>query len=145
MFFRIWADDLVKWRESQIAGVDSSIATLYQHFPMFKTLDAKQAVVRAYDELLNDVDEAIVQIGSGDIHSFDLPQAVKLTKQGLPANIQTEFDRILRGHEVTQFWKTMGLTLAQVAAVFIPVVGPAIAVGIGLVATGIEIESLLPI
>jgi len=158
LFFRYWADDLVAWRDQQISGVSGAISELYQNFPLFKTLDAEDVsgdpaladdvalsrrAAEAYVELLNDVDEAIVAIGSGDIHPFDLPQAVHTTENGLPGNVRSEFARIRQDHEVRRFWTTMGLTLAQVAAVFIPVVGPAIAVGIGVVSTAIDLETLM--
>lgn len=158
LFFRYWADDLVAWRDRQIGGVSGAISELYQNFPLFKTLDAadvtgdpaladdaalSRRAAEAYAELLNDVDEAIVSIGSGDIHPFDLPQAVRATETSLPENVRSEFARIRQEHEVTRFWTTMGLTLAQVAAVFIPVVGPAIAVGIGVVSTAIDLENLM--
>lgn len=158
VFFHVWANDMVEWRERQIGGVDAALTELYINFPLFKTLNADEVTdepemagdealarraAEAYSELLDNVDEAIVKIGSGDIHPFDLPQAVSVTEAGLPTEVRAEFARIRHDRETTQFWTTMGLTLAQVAAVFIPVVGPAIAVGIGVASTAIDLENLM--
>ena len=157
-FFSIFSDTLTEWRGRQIAGTRMAIARVYDQFPLFKTLDASEvesdpdyapddalmrATASAYEELLNDVDEAIVEIGSGDIHPFNLLEAVHLTRESLPEAMRPEMDAVLRHHELVEFWTTMGLTLAQVLVVFLPVVGPALAFGMGAVMTAVDIESLL--
>jgi hypothetical protein len=157
-FFSIFSDTLTEWRGRQIAGTRMAIARVYDQFPLFKTLDASEvesdpdyapddalmrATASAYEELLNDVDEAIVEIGSGDIHPFNLLEAVHLTRESLPEAMRLEMDAVLRHHELVEFWTTMGLTLAQVLVVFLPVVGPALAFGMGAVMTAADIESLL--
>ena len=157
-FFAVMGDYLANWRAKQISGIIASIGELYSQFPMFKTFDAvdlltrpefatevglSRGLTRAYDELLNNVDEVIVKIGRGSIHPFDLPEAVRLTRESLPGNLQAEFNRVLKDHKTWEFWKTMGLTIAQVAAVFIPVVGPAIALGIGITTTALDIDALI--
>jgi hypothetical protein len=157
-FFSIFSDNLTEWRGRQIAGTRMAIARVYDQFPLFKTLDSGElesnpeyesdetllrAMASAYEELLNDVDEAIVEIGSGDIHPFNLPEAVRLTRESLPTEMRAEMDAVIREHELEEFWTTMGLTLAQVLVVFIPLLGPALAFGIGLAMAAADIESLL--
>ena len=158
VYFRLWAEELVRWRQRQLNGVIMAINEVYMNFPLFRNLSSEtvehgeelvtnqglaRAAENAYVELLNNIDEAIVLIGSGDISAFDLPEAVNHTRQSLPENVRQEFERILHNHEISQFWTHMGWTAAQIIVAFVPVVGPAIAAGIGVASTASNIESLL--
>lgn len=151
------ADYLERWRQGQIDGINLSLSQLYEVYPFFSELDAEdfeqgdyaqdttleQAVRAAYDETINDIDDAIVDIGSGDIHPFNLPEAINVTKSSMPQELQDNFQEVIRDHEQAEFWKTLGLSAAQIALVFVPVVGPALALGLGVVDLAIQTEELL--
>jgi len=151
----ILAKDLVKWRQSQINEVARVLYQLYETFPFFAKADIDDILAstsedqvaeqtqNAYRKLMVAIDEAIVEIGSGDIHPFDLPEAVKLTIEALPADLQKYARQAIAHHKVVEFWKTMGITALQAAIAFIPVVGPFIAAGIGVVQFGADLESML--
>jgi Domain of unknown function (DUF4157) len=157
-FFSVTAGHLADFRARQLSGVNFSINEVYNHFPLFKTLSAQsvrensdyaaddalmRAAAQAYVELLNDVDQAIVQIGSGDIHPFNLPVPVRETRESLPSALRPEIDAVFGSHRTDEFWRTMTLTFAQVIAVFIPVIGPVLAFTIGAGMAASDIESLL--
>jgi hypothetical protein len=91
-----------------------------------------QSVSKAYDELVEKIDTAITKIGAGDIHAFDLPEAVRETRDSLSPAMRGVLDKAKQDHEVLQFWANMGLTFLQVLLVFIPVVGPFLAAALGL-------------
>lgn len=148
---------LKDWRQQQINGIKLSLSKMYEAYPFFSELDAEDfeqgeydndealesAVRNAYQEIIEDIDDAIVDIGSEDIHPFDLPEAITSTKDSLPSGLHTEFDEVISDHEMTEFWWTLGLTFAQVALVFIPVVGPALAAGVGLLDLAMQTEEVL--
>jgi|GEM_PF-5553632 len=157
-FFSVMSGTLADWRTRQLSGVNAATGELYERFPLFKTLSAESVVndadyasdaalmgaaATAYADLLNDVDEAIVEIGSADIHPFDLPVPLRQTRDSLPTALRTEFDSVVERHRTIEFWTSMSLTLAQAVAVFIPVIGPAIAFTIGAATAAVDIESLL--
>lgn len=147
--------DLAAWRQRQINVVAGQLYQLHETFPFFAKVGAKDvlqsnseaqvaAQARAgYAELLAAIDTAIVEVGSGDIDAFDLPEAVKLTIQDLPPALQSAARRVIAHHRTVQFWKSMGLAGVQLAIAFIPVVGPFIAAGIGAVQFGADLESML--
>jgi hypothetical protein len=151
------AGDLVRWRQTQITGVNLSIAKIYEAFPFMTLLDAERirggplsttdalmaAVREAYDDLLEKVDVAITKIGSGNIDPYDLPEAIETTRLRLPPDQRTALDQILHAHQIVEFYKTMGLSVAQIALVFIPVVGPLLAASLGLAQVGAHLEELL--
>lgn len=149
---------LVKWRDGQINGVDAALAYIYDVFPVFSHLDAADIlaagqgqtavdvmakVQAAYRELIDAIDVAIGKIGSGDIDPFDMPQAVKMAREELPPALRPVLDAAKEHHEVLKFWTSMGLTLAQVLLVFVPVVGPFIAAGIGVAMLADQVEDVL--
>jgi hypothetical protein len=136
---------LEEWRWKQANGVTAALDQIYQQFPFFAQLSpsdvpeqgrASSAEVMgrvrdAYDLLLWKIDGAIVEIGGNGIDPFDLPEAVKVTRDNLSPAQQQILDQAMQDRQARQFWLDMGLTLAQVLVVFIPVVGPALAVGMG--------------
>jgi len=148
---------LEEWRRGQVNGVKLALSELYEAYPFFSEVGAENfaegeyenddalelAVRNAYLEVLDDIDVAIVNIGSGDTHPFDLPEAVNYTRASLPENLQSAFDEVIGAHELTQFWKTLGWTFAQLALVFIPVVGPALAAGAGLLDLAMQVEETM--
>ena len=133
------------WRSKQAGGVTYALDQLYNQFPFFAQLrpedlpekwEASSAEIidsvrDAYDTLLSKIDEAIVKIGVGDIDPFDLPEALDLTRQSLSPDQLRILDGAIKDRQMHQFWVDMGLSIAQVLVCFIPVVGPALAVGLG--------------
>ncbi len=150
-------------RQEQIFGVQQAISHVFQTYPMFSELDVEdivddddlqsdtklwEAIETAYADLIEEIDEAIVDIGSGDIHPFDLPRAVALTREGLPAELQTALDEARKDREVRNF--TIGLGIA-LAFALLPVLG-AIAGGVvagtagvagGVAMFGVHLEDML--
>lgn len=159
---RIWpaalrtlADNLVDWRQGQINIVAHMLYSLHEAFPFFAKIDTEdvlqsmseeEVVARTragFTELLEAIDIATIEIGSGDIDAFDLPEALKLTIHDLSPALQNAAHRVIAHHRTVQFWKTMGLTGLQLAIAFVPVVGPFIAAGIGAAQFGADLESML--
>jgi hypothetical protein len=148
---------LRSWRLRQIARTRAAIGQIYEAFPFFAQLGPSEiaagkhadtpalmnAVDRAYARLLENVDEAIVAIGSGDIDPYDLPVAMAQVRADLPQSLHPAFERLMREHHTREFWKSMGLGLFQAVVVFVPVVGPAIAVGVGAAQWGVQLEGML--
>lgn len=155
----IMARNLKDWRRRQIDGVNVALYHLYDKFPFFTQLPTEAVITgnpsfqsnaglvkgvnTAFADLLEKIDKAIIQIGSEDIHPFDLPEAIKVAKTNLPENLQPFVDRVLRDRQVVQFWKSMGLTLLQTVLVFVPVIGPFAAAGLGAITLGADLESVL--
>jgi hypothetical protein len=157
LFAHVISGYLARWRQRQISGIDLTLVELYEAFPIFSELDAEdfqegeyadddaleQAARDAYLAVIEDIDEAIVNIGSGDTHPFDLPEAVSATRAGLPESLHAAFDEVIQDHEASEFWWSLGWTLAQIALVFIPVVGPALAAGAGLIDLAMQVEEVM--
>lgn len=156
-FAHIISGYLESWRQGQINGIDLSLSKLYEAYPFFSELNAEDftegeysndealgtAVRGAYREILSDIDKATADIGRNDIHPFDLPEAMNYTKNSLPENMHGNFDEVISDHEMSEFWWSLGLTFAQIALVFIPVVGPALAAGVGLLDLAIQTEEIM--
>jgi hypothetical protein len=137
---------LADWRHKQVLGIVMALNQIYEQFPFMARLapedvpkegqatdDQLMAKVKdAFAELLEKIDQAVIDIGRGKIEAFELKEAVKETKQSLPPSLKTILAQAMEDREVTRFWTDMGLTLAQVLLVFIPVVGPALAALLGL-------------
>ncbi len=159
---RIWpaalrtlADNLVDWRQGQINIVAHMLYSLHEAFPFFAKADTEdilqsiseeEVVARTragFTQLLEAIDIATIEIGSGDIDAFDLPEALKLTIHDLSPALQNAAHRVIAHHRTVQFWKTMGLTGLQLAIAFVPVVGPFVAAGIGAAQFGADLESML--
>ncbi len=122
-------------RKEQIFGVEQAISKVFQTYPFFAELDTEdivedddlksdkalwEAIEKGYGDLIEEIDEAIVDIGSGDIHPFDLPRAVALTRETLPVELQTAMNDAIKDREVTNF--TIGLGVA-LAFALLPVLG----------------------
>jgi hypothetical protein len=149
-----WLEEL---RTKQIFGVEQAIGTFYEKYPLFATLKPEDVVSKryesddslgsdagdAYNDVIAKVDAAIGDIGGGTPHPFDMPKAVQVTRDSLPEAGQQALDEATKAHEVKRFWLTMGLTLLEAVVVFIPVVGPAIAVGIGAGMVGSQLADML--
>jgi hypothetical protein len=148
---------LAEWRQHQIDGVDVSLVYLYDAFPFFGALDPGDIVDdkdlsdakliekmnEAFDELIDNIDGAITNIGEEDIDPFDLPQSVAATKGSLNPAMQEVLAEAMQEHEVEKFWINLGLTLFQAALIFVPVVGPLLAAGAGLAQIGMDVEDVL--
>jgi hypothetical protein len=148
---------LEELRTKQILAVEQSISSFYEKYPMFATLDPKDVVNKKYesdDALIADaqaayngviakVDAAIGDIAGGSPNPYDMPKAVQVTRESLPEAGQQALDEAKQDHEVKRFWLTMGLTLLEAVVVFIPVVGPVIAVGIGAGMVGSQLADML--
>jgi hypothetical protein len=148
---------LRNWRQKQIRGVDVALYQTYEAFPFLATTDPQKlsragalgdtallvTVQQAFGKLLYHIDEAIVAIGSEDVHPFDLPQAVDAAKRDLPPQLQDLVQTVVKQHAVNRFWFSFGANLGGVVLAFLPVVGPAIALGLSAAETATSIEGLL--
>jgi len=150
-------------RKEQIFGVEQAISKIFQTYPFFAELDVEdivedddlksdkalwEAIEKAYDELIEDIDEAIVDIGTGDIHPFDLPRAVALTRETLPVELQTAMNDAIKDREVTNFTIGLGIALAfallpVLGAVAGSVVAGAAGVAGGVALFGVHLEDML--
>lgn len=153
----LMARHLKEWRQRQLDGVNVSLYYLHQAFPFFTELDPErvtksedtsdnrleQDVRKAFNDLIEKIDNAIIEIGSEDIHPFDLPEAVRVSKGSLPPELQRSMEQVLQHRQTIKFWTTMGLTLLQALLVFVPVVGPFLAAGLGAVSLGSDVEDML--
>jgi hypothetical protein len=147
---------LADWRQKQIDGVDTSLTYLYDAFPFFSHLAAEDVTAHrggdtdlmtrvqgAYVDLLEHIDAAIAKIGAGDIDAMKLPVAVRMVKTSLPLTLRPAIDQVLQDQEVREFWTSMGLTVLQAALVFVPVVGPFLAAGIGAIQIGTAVDDMM--
>jgi hypothetical protein len=151
------AMSLRSWRLGQIAATREAIGQFYDAFPFFAQLEPSKiakggyadtpklmtGVETAFARLLDKVDDAIVEIGTGDIDPYDLPEAMAKVREELPENLLPAYERVMRNHQTREFWTGMGLGLFQAAVIFVPVVGPLIAAGIGVAQAGSHLESML--
>ena len=96
------------------------------------------AVRQAYDQLIENIDRAIGVIGSEDISPFELPEAVEAAREGLPANLKKELEQLRQRKELVALAKTLGLAAAEAGLALLPVIGPALAFGVGLYFIGIR-------
>jgi hypothetical protein len=148
---------LIELRDQQIAGIRLAISEVYTRFPLFaqlapsgvgtRGLASDQALLEssrlAYQRVLRKVDDAIHSIATDDIHPFDLPKAVESTRAGKPPAVQQALDEAIERHGRNRFWLNLTLTVAEILLCFIPVVGPALALGLGAVALGMSVEDML--
>lgn len=160
--YRLWAygaaNALLQLREQQITGIRLAISEVYTRFPLFAELEPSAvtegslssdvallaASRRAYERVLEKIDGAISNIAnSSGIHPFDMPKAVEATRVGKPPAVQQALNEAVERHEMNRFWLTMGLTAAEILLCFIPVVGPALALGLGGVALGMTLDDML--
>ncbi len=153
----IMARYLKDWRQRQIDGVNVGLYHLHEAFPFFAELDPEQVskgkyasdnqltegVGEAFNDLMKKIDDAIIEIGSEDIHPFDLPEAVQLVKKDLSPELQQSMETVLRHRQTVKFWTSMGLTLLQTLLIFVPVVGPFLAAGLGAATLGADVEDML--
>ncbi|MGR9101078.1 MAG: eCIS core domain-containing protein, partial [Gammaproteobacteria bacterium] len=150
-------------RKQQIFGVEQAISHVFQTYPFFSQLDVEDivededlqsddalwdAISEAYDDLIEEIDEAIVDIGSGDIHPFDLPRAVALTREAMPAELQTALDEAVTDREVTNFWIGVGIAMAfALLPVVGEILGAVVAGGMGVAGGaamfGVHLEDML--
>ena len=101
------------------------------------------AVRQAYDQLIENIDRAIGVIGSEDISPFELPEAVEAAREGLPANLKKELEQLRQRKELVALAKTLGLAAAEAGLALLPVIGPALAFGVGLYSSVSDLESAL--
>jgi hypothetical protein len=113
------------------------------------------SVRTSFDRLLNNTDEAIAKVGSGDIHPLDLPGAVAAARSGLPEALRPELDRLKQEHEVAKFATEMilalgmavltGLTggLAGIGLAAYATATGAAAAGIGVAQLGAQLKDML--
>ncbi len=148
---------LLRLREVQILGIKQSLSFIHRSHPVFAYLDAAsvssgeifsdqelfKASEESYQKLVTAVDRAIGQIATGDIHPFDLPLAVQMTRTWLNGPTKQALDEAIRDREVLDFWKGIGLSLLETLVVFIPVVGPVIAAGLAVSQLGVAVEDML--
>jgi hypothetical protein len=155
----VWklATALYQWRGQQISGVSVAMHRLYSAFPFMSEMDLEDITGNefkddkklmgeargGYAKLLEQIDKAIVMIGSGDIDPFDMPEVVQIVQRDLDVSLQSAMARVLQDHRTTEFWTGVGLTALQLAIVFIPVVGPVLAAGIGGVQVAVSVESMM--
>jgi hypothetical protein len=147
--------DLSGWRHKQVNGVTVALNHLYERFPFLAHMDPEDIVAavtdtavmermrEAFTDLLLHIDNATADMGSGEVDPFNLPQAVKFTKESLPAQWQTVLDQAIHRHQLFEFWLGMGLTALQMLLVFIPVVGPLLAASLGLAQLVSSTEEML--
>lgn len=105
------------------------------------------SVRSSFDRLLNNTDEAIAKVGSGDIHPLDLPGAVTAARSGLPESLRPELDRLGQEHQAAKFAEEMILALGM--AVLTGLTGGLAGVGLagyaaatGVTAAGIGVVQL---
>lgn len=154
----IMAMKLKNWRQQQIDGVNVALYLLHEKFPFFATLSVDDVVKSqdyftdqslsrgiqdAFNKLIENIDKAILKIGSESIDPFDLPEAVRFTKQSLPQNLGKPVDKLVSKHEIHKFWTSMGFTLLQTILAFIPVIGPFLAAGAGAISIGRDVDDAL--
>ena len=113
------------------------------------------SVRTSFDRLLNNTDEAIAKVGSGDVHPLDLPGAVAAARTGLPEALRPELDRLKQEHEVAKFATEMilalgmavltGLTggLAGIGLAAYATATGAAAAGIGVAQLGAQLKDML--
>jgi hypothetical protein len=148
---------LVQWRTDQIAAIDRSIYIFYEAFPVLSRLEPEkiaegqysedqkliQAVRDGFEDILHDVDRAIRMIADGDVHPFDLPEAVRATHEMLPADSRESLDRAIKDRKTRQFWIERGIDLLTAAVMFVPVVGPVVLAGVALASTGSHVSDMI--
>jgi hypothetical protein len=151
------AQSLTEWRDKQIEGATAAIDLIFRAYPFFTQWEdflsmpsvvvgpvddrkMMEEVRKAYDKLIDKIDDATVRIGSGDIEELDLPVPVENTRGSLPKDLQADFDAMVKDREVAKFRNELLAGGAQLVLVFIPVVGPALAaaVGVGMLAMSLE-------
>jgi Domain of unknown function (DUF4157) len=148
--------ELENERGKQVDNVMFQIQQIYKAYPFFTGLDFEAVVegdfdtdtalmkeVRAaYDEFIDHIDYATVQIGSEDIHPFDLPEAVRVTRENLPLDFHQELDKLVKHRELVNLGMALGLTALEAALILVPVVGPGLAFGLGVATTAADVESM---
>lgn len=109
----------------------------------------------SYNKLLTKTDESIVEIGTGDIHPFDLPGAVGAVRASLPPDLQAELDQLIKDREARQFAYEMiialglavltGLTggLAGIGLAGWAAAAGGVAATTGVIQAAVQIEDLL--
>jgi predicted secreted Zn-dependent protease len=105
------------------------------------------SVQASFDRLIERTDGAIVKVGSGDIHPFDLPGAVAAARGSLPEPLRAELDKLREHREAMKFAGEMVLALG--VAVLTGLTGglaglglAAYAAGTGVAAAGIGAAQL---
>ncbi len=101
------------------------------------------AVRDGYDRLIENIDRAIGVIGSEDISSFELPEAVAAAAERLPANLKKELQQLRQRKELIALAETIGLSAAEAGLALLPVIGPALAFGAGMYSSVSGLESTL--
>lgn len=152
------ASRIAERKRQQIQGVNQALTIYYQHFPAFSEISAEEvstsrryirdtdlgiALTHAYVNILNAVDHGIQQIATGDIHPYDMPEAVRVARETLSPRMRVLLDEDKRDRQTRRFWEEMGYGAMQIALVFIPVVGPSLAAALGVAVLGLQLEELV--
>jgi hypothetical protein len=151
------ANYMKRIREVQIDAVKASLSLFFQNFPVFSKLDAddvfdgdyeddsrlEQQANRSFADVIIAIHDTIRDIHRGDKDPLDMPIAIRATRQELPASLQTVLDDMKNGHDQFRFWLNMGLTAAEIALAFIPVIGPVLALGVGVANLAIQGEEIM--
>jgi hypothetical protein len=144
-------------RGAQIGGIDLALRLYYDEFPFFAGLRAEDvgepalakdaalfaASDKAFADVLERLDKAIVTIGSADIDAYSLPAAIDAARKRLSPNAEANVGGLLRDHQTTEFWTGWGGTALTIALVLIPVVGPAIGIALGVAQFGMSVEDMM--
>ena len=145
---------LERMRIKQILAVEQALSHIYENYPVFGELKPEDVaaetdeelwftVREAFADLANNVDEAIRAIATNDIHPFDLPKAVEVTRTNLPDPLKQVLDEEIRDRETIKFWVNFGLSAVEIVTMFIPVVGPALSLAVGTATLGVQLEDYL--
>jgi hypothetical protein len=155
----IWGASRALERElsQQRVGVMAATGKVYETYPMFLELSAERVVgngyrtddmlwfaaSRAFGKAVLNIEDAIRSIATGSIHPYDLPRACQVTRENLPEPLKPALDEAIRSRANTLFWRNLGLTAAEIMVAFIPVVGPALALTLGTIQMGLQLEDIL--
>lgn len=143
------AKGLLEQRTEQIFGVEQSITQIYQSFPVFAELKyieidgSNRQLIRtidgAYKKIITKVDKIIRMISSNDVHPFDLPRAVQVTREKLSHPVQLALEEAITARKTKKFWITLGLTLLEAFAIALIPLGGAIALAAEITQIGIAV------
>lgn len=149
------AMNLEQWRQRQVDGVNAALLKVYEQYPLFTKLSSKSArgtgsdgklieqAQEAFGEVLTSHADVVGKIETGDIHPFDLPQSIADVRAQLPDDLADQLDTSVKAHQAREFWTDMGLTAFELGLLLVPVVGPYLAVGVGLYSMSRSVDRIM--
>lgn len=155
IFSELDAEDIVELDQPQVSKQNPNVGLVHLRSSRTSQLtryerDKKvlSAAEHSFYKIIEKIDEAIRLIAEkDDIHPFDMPKAIEITRANLPGPLQDLLDKTVSEHVQNQFWKNMiaaaAWTAAEVAICFIPVVGPGLALVVGSAALSFQLEDML--